>query len=64
MIHSLENPHSEEGGLRILKNLAKDGAVIKSGATEVKRFEGLCVIFNSQDEALAGIMLGKVKKEM
>ncbi|AFQ15763.1 dihydroxy-acid dehydratase [Bacillus thuringiensis] len=63
VIHSLENPHSEEGGLRILKgNLAKDGAVIKSGATEVKRFEGPCVIFNSQDEALAGIMLGKVKK--
>ncbi|KXX97667.1 dihydroxy-acid dehydratase [Bacillus paranthracis] len=63
VIHSLENPHSEEGGLRILKgNLAKDGAVIKSGATKVKRFEGPCVIFNSQDEALAGIMLGKVKK--
>lgn len=63
VIHSLENPHSEEGGLRILKgNLAKDGAVIKSGATEVKLFEGPCVIFNSQDEALAGIMLGKVKK--
>ncbi|HDR7633869.1 dihydroxy-acid dehydratase [Bacillus cereus] len=63
VIHSLENPHSEEGGLRILKgNLAKDGSVIKSGATEVKRFEGPCVIFNSQDEALAGIMLGKVKK--
>ncbi len=37
VIHSLENPHSEEGGLRILKgNLAKDGAVIKSGATESK----------------------------
>ena len=37
--------------MRILKgNLAKDGAVIKSGATEVKRFEGPCVIFNSQDE--------------
>ncbi|PER22885.1 dihydroxy-acid dehydratase [Bacillus cereus] len=63
VIHTLENPHSEEGGLRILKgNLAKDGAVIKSGATEVKRFKGPCVIFNSQDEALAGIMLGKVKK--
>ncbi len=36
--------------------------LLKSGATEVKRFEGPCVIFNSQDEALAGIMLGKVKK--
>ncbi|MGR5961946.1 hypothetical protein ACT7DN_10560 [Bacillus paranthracis] len=38
------------------------GQLLKSGATEVKRFEGPCVIFNSQDEALAGIMLGKVKK--
>lgn len=63
VIHTLENPHSQEGGLRILKgNLAKDGAVIKSGATSVKRFEGPCVIFHSQEEALAGMMLGKVKK--
>ncbi|WEG19288.1 dihydroxy-acid dehydratase (plasmid) [Alkalihalophilus pseudofirmus] len=63
VIHTLENPHSKEGGLRILKgNLARDGAVIKSGATEVKQFEGPCVIFHSQEEALAGIMLGKVKK--
>ncbi|MDZ5472304.1 dihydroxy-acid dehydratase [Bacillus sp. 31A1R] len=63
VIHTLNNPHSQEGGLRILKgNLAKDGAVIKSGATSVKRFEGPCVIFHSQEEALAGMMLGKVQK--
>ncbi len=39
VIHSLENPHSEEGGLRILKgNLAKDGAVIKKRCNRGKAF--------------------------
>ncbi|PWK13062.1 dihydroxy-acid dehydratase [Tumebacillus permanentifrigoris] len=63
VIHSIENPHSEQGGLRVLSgNLAPDGAIIKSGATEVKRFEGPCVIFESQEEAMEGIMIGRVKK--
>ena len=65
MIHSLENPHSEEGGLRILKgNLAKDGAVIKSGATEVKRFEGPCVILIHKMRRLPVLCLGRLRKEM
>lgn len=62
VIMTIENAHSQEGGLRVLTgNLAPDGAVIKSGATEVKRHEGPCVIFNSQDEAWEGIMAGNVK---
>lgn len=63
VIHSIGNPHSKEGGLRVLTgNLAPDGAIIKSGATEIKRHEGPCVIFDSQEEALEGIMQGKIKK--
>lgn len=63
VIHSIENPHSHQGGLRVLVgNLAPDGAIIKSGATEVKRHEGPCVIFDSQEEALEGIMQGKIKQ--
>jgi dihydroxy-acid dehydratase len=62
VIMQLENAHSEQGGLRVLTgNLAPDGGIIKSGATEVKRFEGPCVIFESQEDALAGIMAGDVK---
>jgi dihydroxy-acid dehydratase len=63
VIHSIQNPHSEQGGLRVLfGNVAPDGAIIKSGATEVTRFEGPCVIFESQEDAMEGIMLGRVKK--
>jgi dihydroxy-acid dehydratase len=63
VIRTVENPHSEQGGLRVLTgNLAPDGGIIKSGATDVVRFEGPCVIFESQEEALAGIVAGLVKK--
>lgn len=62
VIHPIDQPHSVEGGLRVLTgNLAPDGGVIKSAATEVKRFEGPCIIFNSQDEAYDGIIMGKVE---
>ncbi|GAX91498.1 dihydroxy-acid dehydratase [Effusibacillus lacus] len=63
VIMTVETPHSHEGGLRVLTgNLAPDGAIIKSGATEIKRHEGPCVIYNSQEEALVGIMAGQVKE--
>jgi len=63
VIRTLENPYSEQGGLRVLfGNLAPDGAIIKSGATAITRFEGPCVIFESQEDALAGIMEGRVEK--
>ncbi|WP_018130645.1 dihydroxy-acid dehydratase [Effusibacillus pohliae] len=63
VIRTIDNPHSREGGLRVLTgNLAPDGAIIKSAATEVKRHEGPCIIFNSQEEALEGIMSGQVKE--
>ena len=44
-------------------NLAPNGAVIKTGAVDpsVKTFRGSAVVFDSQDSALAGIALGKVK---
>ncbi len=64
VIRPLDNPYSHTGGLTILYgNLAPDGAVIKSAAVDesVQRFSGPAVIFESQDEALAGIALGKVK---
>jgi dihydroxy-acid dehydratase len=64
VIRPLGNPYRATGGLSILfGNLAPDGAVVKAGgvAPEMMRHEGPAVIFESQDEALAGILNGKVK---
>jgi len=64
VIRPLGNPHRATGGLSILfGNLAPDGAVVKTGgvAPEMMRHAGPAVIFESQDEALAGILNGKVK---
>lgn len=64
VIRPLEKAHSKTGGLAVLYgNLAPDGAVIKTGAVDpsIQKFRGPAVVFESQDEALAGIMLGKVK---
>jgi dihydroxy-acid dehydratase len=62
IIHTIDNPFSEVGGLAILYgNLAQEGAVIKTaGITGERVFTGTAVCFNSQDEAIAGIIDGKV----
>ena len=63
IIHTIDNPYSEVGGLAILYgNLASEGAVIKTaGITGERVFTGTAVCFNSQDEAIAGILDNKVK---
>ena len=63
IIHTIDNPYSEVGGLAILYgNLAEQGAVIKTaGITGDRVFTGTAVCFNSQDEAIEGIIGGKVK---
>ncbi len=65
VIHTLENPFSEVGGLVILYgNLATEGAVLKSAAIDPKmrKFRGRAVCFDSQDEAIEGIVGGDVKE--
>ena len=64
IIHTLENPYSKVGGLAILfGNLALEGCVIKTaGITGERQFTGSAVCFDSQQESLAGIVGGKVKK--
>ena len=63
IIHTIDNPYSEVGGLAILYgNLAEQGAVIKTaGIVGDRVFRGTAVCFNSQDEAIKGIINGKVK---
>ncbi len=64
IIHTLENPYSKVGGLAILfGNLALEGCVIKTaGIVGARQFIGKAVCFDSQQEALSGIVGGKVKK--
>jgi dihydroxy-acid dehydratase len=64
VIRPLDAPYRATGGLAVLfGNLAPEGGVVKAGgvAPEMLRHEGPAVIFESQDEALAGILAGKVK---
>lgn len=63
IIHTIDNPYSQVGGLAILYgNLAEQGAVIKTaGITGDRVFTGKAICFNSQDEAIEGILKGKVK---
>jgi dihydroxy-acid dehydratase len=64
VIHPVDNPYSEVGGLAILfGNLAEEGCVIKTaGITGSRKFTGKAVCFNSQQEAIEGITSGKVKE--
>jgi dihydroxy-acid dehydratase len=64
VIHPLEEAYSKSGGLAILfGNLAREGAVVKTAGIEpgMRQFTGEAICFDSQDEAIAGIMAGKVK---
>ncbi len=63
IIHTLDNPYSQVGGLAILfGNLALEGCVIKTaGITGERKFSGKAVCFDSQQQTLAGISGGKVK---
>ncbi len=64
IIHTNENAYSQVGGLSILfGNLALEGAVVKTAgiAPSMRQFKGKAICFNSQPEAIAGIMGHKVK---
>ena len=64
IIHTNDNAYSMVGGLSILfGNLATEGAVIKAAGIvdSMRHFKGNAICFNSQQEAIAGIMSHKVK---
>jgi len=64
IIHTNENAYSPVGGLSILfGNLAREGAVVKTAgiAPKMRQFKGSAICFNSQQEAIAGIVGHKVK---
>ena len=64
VIRTVGNAYSQDGGLAVLwGNLAERGAVVKKGgvAPSMMCFTGKAICFNSQEEACAGILGGKVK---
>ncbi|MCK5850123.1 MAG: dihydroxy-acid dehydratase [Kiritimatiellae bacterium] len=64
VIRTIENAYSADGGLTILRgNLAENGAVVKkAGVTPgMLKFEGRAIIFDSEEDACAGILNGNVQ---
>lgn len=64
VIRPLNNPYSPQGGIAILRgNLAPDGAVVKQSAVAaaMQINEGKARVFDSEDNAIAAILGGKIK---
>jgi dihydroxy-acid dehydratase len=64
VIRPVDEPYSADGGLSILwGNLAEQGAVVKKAgvAASMLKFEGEAIIFDSQEDACAGILGGRVR---
>jgi dihydroxy-acid dehydratase len=65
VIHTLEKAHSQRGGLAVLfGNLAPEGAIIKSGGVSphISQHSGPARIYDSQEDAMAGILGGEIKE--
>ncbi|MFZ3045722.1 MAG: dihydroxy-acid dehydratase [Desulfatirhabdiaceae bacterium] len=63
IIHSINNPYHEQGGLAILYgNIAPDGCVVKQSAVrpEMLRHEGPARVFDSETVACEAILSGKI----
>jgi dihydroxy-acid dehydratase len=63
-IRDVEHAYTQDGGLAILHgNLAVDGAVVKTAGVEeaLWTFEGPAVVFESQEDAVEGILGGRIK---
>jgi dihydroxy-acid dehydratase len=64
VIHTLDTPIHDEGGIVILRgSLAPRGAVVKvAGLTqEQKQFEGIARVFDGEDGAMDAIMAGTIE---
>ena len=62
-IRDLQHAYTKDGGLAILKgNIAVDGCVVKTAGVDksIWRFSGPAKVFDSQEDAVDGILGGKV----
>lgn len=65
VIRSVTDPYSPDGGIAILKgNLAPAGAVVKKAGVSVEMLvhRGPARVFDSEEEAVQGIIGGKIQK--
>jgi dihydroxy-acid dehydratase len=63
-IRDIEHAYTKDGGLAVLYgNIAPEGAIVKTAGVEEElwTFEGPAVVFESQDDAVDGILGNKVK---
>ena len=64
-IHDMDHAYSKDGGLAVLYgNLATNGCIVKTAGVDesILKFVGKAVIFESQEDAVKGILGGKVKE--
>jgi dihydroxy-acid dehydratase len=64
VIRPVDEPYSREGGIAILRgNLAPDGAVVKQSAVapEMMKRSAVARVFESEEDAVAAIMGGRIK---
>ncbi len=64
VIRSKTHAFSQDGGLAVLfGNIALDGCIVKTAGVDesILKFSGPAVVFESQDDAVSGILTGKVK---
>ncbi|MEG9498321.1 dihydroxy-acid dehydratase [Mannheimia indoligenes] len=64
-IRNVENAVTKEGGLAVLfGNIAEDGCIVKTAGVDesIWKFTGEAIVFESQEDAVAGILGGKVKE--
>lgn len=62
-IRSVANAYSQEGGLAVLTgNLALDGCIVKTAGVDesIWQFTGPAKVYESQDDAVSGILSGEV----
>ncbi len=62
-VRDIEHAYRPDGGLAVLfGNLAEDGAIVKSAAVteSMQSFSGQAVVFDSQDDAVSGILSRKI----
>jgi dihydroxy-acid dehydratase len=63
-IRTKDNAYSQDGGLAVLSgNIALDGCIVKTAGVDesILKFTGPAVVFESQEDAVDGILGGKVK---
>jgi dihydroxy-acid dehydratase len=63
VIRDAEHAFSKDGGLAVLYgNLAEDGCIVKTAGVDssILKFTGPVKLFESQDDAVTGILVGKV----